>query len=78
MLPRQGQVKAAHHHQPYYIKCYWDLSKKKNKIKNMQSRMINSQLATTEPQNKNKNNKLRKQLEQEWIHRHGDHIEGYQ
>ena len=37
----------------------------------------NSQLSTTEPKNKNKN-KLIKQLEQEQIHRIGDHVEGYQ
>ena len=44
----------------------------------MNSKMTtNSQLSTTEPKTKNKN-KLSKQLEQEQIHRHGDHIEGYQ
>ena len=37
----------------------------------------NSQVATTEPKNKNKN-KLSKQLEQEQNHRNGDHMEGYQ
>ena len=36
----------------------------------------NSQLSTTEPK-KNKN-KLSKQLEQEQIHKNGDHLEGYQ
>ena len=35
----------------------------------------NSQLLTTEPKNKNKN-KLSK-LEQEQIHRNGNHMEGY-
>ena len=40
---------------------------------------INSQLSTTAPKNKNKNkNDLSKQLEQEQIHRNGDHMEGYQ
>ena len=45
----------------------------------MNSKMItNSQpLATETPQNKNKN-KLKKQLEQEQIHRNKDHLEGYQ
>ena len=37
----------------------------------------NSQLSTTEPKNKNKN-ELSKQLEQEQSHRNGDHMEGYQ
>ena len=37
----------------------------------------NSQLSTTEPKNKNKN-ELSKQLEQEQNHRNGDHMEGYQ
>ena len=37
----------------------------------------NSQLSTTEPKNKNKNN-LSKQLEQEQNHRNGDHMDGYQ
>ena len=36
----------------------------------------NSQLSTTDT-NRNKN-KLSKQLEQEQIHRNGDHMEGYQ
>ena len=36
----------------------------------------NSQLSTTEP--KKNENKLSKQLEQEQIHRNGDHMEGYQ
>ena len=35
----------------------------------------NSQLSTTEPEYKNKPSK---QLEQEQIHRNGDHMEGYQ
>ena len=39
---------------------------------------INSKLSTTEPKNKNKNNKLSKHLEQEQNHRNGDHMEGYQ
>ena len=37
----------------------------------------NSQLSTTEPKNKNKN-ELSKQLDQEQIHRNRDHMEGYQ
>ena len=37
----------------------------------------NSQLSTTEPK-KQKQNKLKKQLEQEQKHRNGDHMEGYQ
>ena len=37
----------------------------------------NSELSTTEPKNKNKN-ELGKQLEQEQNHRNGDHREGYQ
>ena len=37
----------------------------------------NSQLSTTEPK-KQKQNKLKKQLEQEQNHRNGDHMEGYQ
>ena len=42
----------------------------------MNSKMTtNSQLSTTECKNKNK---LSKQLEQEQIHRNGDHMEGYQ
>ena len=42
----------------------------------MNSKMTtNSQLSTTEPNNKNK---LSKQLEQEQNHRNGDHVEGYQ
>ena len=49
-------------------------------IKTMNSKMTtNSELSTTEPKNNNKNeNKLSKQLEQEQIHRNGDHMEGYQ
>ena len=44
----------------------------------MNSKMTtNSQLSTTEPKNKNKNN-LSKQLEQEQNHRNGDHMGGYQ
>ena len=46
----------------------------------MNSKMTtNSQLSTTEPEkNKNKNkNELRKQLDQEQIHRNRDHMEGY-
>ena len=46
-------------------------------IKNTNSKMTtNSQLSTTKPE-KNKN-KLSKQLEQEQIHRNGDHIQGCQ
>ena len=37
----------------------------------------NSQLSTTEPKNKTKN-ELSKQLEQEQIHRNRDHLEVYQ
>ena len=41
----------------------------------MNSKMTtNSQLSATEP----KKQKLSKQLEQEQIHRNGDHMEGYQ
>ena len=50
-------------------------------IKTMNSKMTtNSRLSTTEPEkNKNKNkNELSQQLEQEQIHRNGDHMEGYQ
>ena len=40
---------------------------------------INSQLSTTElKEEKQKQNKLSKQVEQEQNHRNGDHIEGYQ
>ena len=47
-------------------------------IKTMNIKMTtNSQLSTTEPQNKNKS-KLSKQLEQEQNHRNGDHMDGYQ
>ena len=43
----------------------------------MNSKMTtNSQLSTIEP--KKKKNELSKQLEQEQIHRNGDHMEGYQ
>ena len=40
----------------------------------------NSQLSTTEPKTKQKQqkNELSKQLEQEQNHRNGDHIQGYQ
>ena len=38
---------------------------------------IHTNLSTTEPKNKNKNN-LSKQLEQEQNHRNGDHMGGYQ
>ena len=38
----------------------------------------NSQLSTTEPKQNKTKNELSKQLEQEQIHRHGDHMEGYQ
>ena len=48
-------------------------------IKNMNSKMTtNSQLSTTEPKiNKNKD-KLSKQLQEEQIHKNGDHMESYQ
>ena len=50
---------------------------KKKMIKTMKSKITtNSQLSATEPKNKNKN-KLSK-LEQEQIHRNGNHMEGYQ
>ena len=42
----------------------------------MNSRITSSQQSMTEPK-KNKN-KLSKQLDQEQIHRNGDHMEGYQ
>ena len=40
----------------------------------------NSQLSTTKPKktNKQQEQKLSKQLEQEQIHKNGDHMEGYQ
>ena len=38
----------------------------------------NSQLLTTKPTTNKQTNKLSKQLEQEQIHRNGDHMEGYQ
>ena len=50
-------------------------------IKNMNNKMTtNSQLSTTEPKNKTKQNKnkLSKQLEQEQNHRNGDPMEAYQ
>ena len=50
--------------------------KKKKKIKNMNSKMTNSQLPKTKSK-KNKN-KLSKQLGQEQTPRHRDHMEGYQ
>ena len=60
------------------MKCYRELSKKKKKIKTMNSKMTtNSQLPTTGPKNKYKN-ELSKQLEQVQNHRNGDHMEGYQ
>ena len=37
----------------------------------------NSQLSTTKPKNKKKN-ELSKQLEQEKNHRNGDHVDAYQ
>ena len=47
------------------------------KMKNKNSKMTtNSQLSTTET--KKNENKISKQLEQEQIHRNGDHMEGYQ
>ena len=38
----------------------------------------NSQPSTTEPKKKQRQKELSKQLEQEQIHRNGDHMEGYQ
>ena len=38
----------------------------------------NSQLSTTKPKKKQKQNELSKQLEQEQIHRTTDHMKGYQ
>ena len=44
------------------MKCSRDLSKKKKKIKSMNSKMItNSQLSTTEPKNQNQKQKQTKQ-----------------
>ena len=61
------------------MKCSKDLSKKKKKIKTMNSKMTTkSQLSTTEPKKEKAKNKLGKQLEQEQSHRNGDHMEGYQ
>ena len=51
---------------------------KKKKIKNINSKLTtNSQLSTTVPKQKQKQ-ELSKQLEQEQNHRNGDHVEGYQ
>ena len=49
--------------------CQWDLSKKKKKIKNMNSKMTtNSQLSTTEPKQKQKQKrKKQSKLEQNRI-----------
>ena len=59
--------------------CLRDLSKKKKKIKTVNSKMTtNSQLSTTEPKKTTHKNKLSKQLEQEENNRSGDHMEGYQ
>ena len=44
----------------------------------MNSKMTNSQLSTTGPKKNKTKNKPSKQLEQEQIHRNGDHMEGYQ
>ena len=38
----------------------------------------NSQLPTTKPKKNKNKNELSKQLEQEYNHRNGDHMEGYQ
>ena len=59
------------------MKCERDLSKKKKKIKTLNSKMTtNSQLSTTKP--KKQKQKLSKQVDQEQNHRNGDHMEGYQ
>ena len=51
---------------------------KKKKIKNMNSKN-DSKLTVINNHTWNKNkSKLSKQLEQEWNHRNGDHMEGYQ
>ena len=51
---------------------------KKKKIKNINSKLTtNSQLSTTVPKQKQKQ-ELSKQLEQEQNHRNGDHMESYQ
>ena len=61
------------------MKYLRDLPKKKEEIKNMNSKMTrNSQLSTTEPKKYKNKNKLSKQPEQEQNHRNGDHMEGYQ
>ena len=61
---------------PLLYEMLKDLSKKKNMINNMNSKMTtNSKLSTTEPK-KQKQNK-NKQLEQEQNHRNGDHMEDY-
>ena len=45
----------------------------------MNSKMTtNSPLSTTEPKKTKNKYELSKQLEQEQIHRNGDHMEGYQ
>ena len=65
----------------YYVKCSRDLSKKKKKIKTMNSKMTtNSQLSTNEPKRKEKQwkQKLSKQLEQEQYQRNGHHMEDFQ
>ena len=59
------------------MKCKRDLSKKKKKIKTINSKItINTQLSTTASKKRFK--KLSKELEQKQIHRNGDHMEGYQ
>ena len=57
------------------MKCKRDLSKKKKKIKTINSKItINTQLSTTASKKRFK--KLSKELEQEQSHRNGDHMEG--
>ena len=62
---------------PLFYEMLKGLSKKKKKIKNMNSKMTTNSQLSTEPKNKNKK-KVSKQLEQEQNHRNGDHMEGYQ
>ena len=59
---------------PLFYEMLKGLSKKKKKIKNMNSKMTTNSQLSTEPKNKNKK-KVSKQLEQEQKHRNGDHME---
>ena len=54
-----------------------DLYKKKRMIKNITTHNY-QQLNLKQKQKQKQKNKLSKQLEQEQIHRNGDHMKGYQ